>query len=163
MVSKQAALRVAIPAELREWVDNRLISAHIRIVRAMLLGTLLNVVAICLGLNGEIKPVLLALFSSSLIAASLHRLWLASSADLWYAGSGATLTSGGGFGYAGRPSNGARSFGTSLEASVNVAVTDRWSIEGFAGHLRGGLVVVPTFRGRSLWFGYLETILRLDR
>ena len=77
MVSKQAALRVAIPAELREWVDNRLISAHIRIVRAMLLGTLLNVVAICLGLNGEIKPVLLALFSSSLIAASLHRLWLA--------------------------------------------------------------------------------------
>lgn len=97
------------------------------------------------------------------IRVDVHRLWLASSADLWYAGSGATLTSGGGFGYAGRPSNGARSFGTSLEASVNVAVTDRWSVEGFASHLRGGPVVSPTFRGRSLWFGYVETILRLDR
>ena len=41
MVSKQAALRAAVPAELREWVDNRLISAHIRIVRALTLGILL--------------------------------------------------------------------------------------------------------------------------
>ncbi len=77
MVSKQAALRAAVPLELRDWVDNRLISAHIRIVRAMLLGTLLNAFAICLGLIGEIKPIHIALFSSSLIAASLHRLWLA--------------------------------------------------------------------------------------
>ena len=77
MVSKQAVLRAAVPAELRDWVDNRLISAHIRIVRGLVLGTLLNAAAICLGLIGDIKPSLLALFSSSLIAAVLHRLWLA--------------------------------------------------------------------------------------
>lgn len=38
----------------------------------------------------------------------VHHVRLATSEDRWYAGSGATLTSGGGFGYAGRPSRGGR-------------------------------------------------------
>jgi diguanylate cyclase (GGDEF)-like protein/PAS domain S-box-containing protein len=77
MVSKQAALRAAVPAELQDWVDNRLISAHIRIVRAFALGTIFNAAAIILGLLGEVSGGLLALFGSSTVAASLHRLWLA--------------------------------------------------------------------------------------
>ena len=78
MVSKQAALRAAIPAELREWVDNRLISAHIRIVRVMVLGGLLNAAVIVLGLWGDqVANSHLLLFSASMIAAGLHRLWLA--------------------------------------------------------------------------------------
>ncbi|MEQ1497558.1 MAG: bifunctional diguanylate cyclase/phosphodiesterase [Novosphingobium sp.] len=78
MVSKQAALRAAVPPELREWVDNRLISAHIRIVRIMAAGTLLNAAVICLALFGEaLATVQLALFASSTVAALLHRLWLA--------------------------------------------------------------------------------------
>ena len=55
MVSKQTALRVVIPAELREWVDNRLISAHIRMVRSMVLGTLLNAAVIALVLIGQMQ------------------------------------------------------------------------------------------------------------
>lgn len=78
MVSKQAVLRAAIPSELRDWVDNRLVSAHIRIVRIMVVGLLLNAGVICLALWGEeIATVHLALFAASTIAASLHRLWLA--------------------------------------------------------------------------------------
>ena len=77
MVSKQAALRAAVPPELREWVDNRLISAHIRIIRAMVLGSLLNAAMIVAGLAGKIAWSHLALFGSSMIAACLHRLWLA--------------------------------------------------------------------------------------
>ena len=77
MVSKQAALRVVIPAELRDWVDNRLISAHIRMVRSMVLGTLLNAAVIALMLIGELAVGYIALFASSMIAACLHRLWLA--------------------------------------------------------------------------------------
>ena len=77
MVSKQAALRAAVPSELREWVDNRLISAHIRMVRAMVLGTLLNAVVITLAFLHEIRLVSLALFGASMLAAGLHRLWLA--------------------------------------------------------------------------------------
>ncbi|MFN3517445.1 MAG: hypothetical protein ACK4YM_09840, partial [Novosphingobium sp.] len=73
MVSKQAALRAAVPPELREWVDNRLISAHIRIIRAMVLGSLLNAAMIVAGLAGKIAWPHLALFGSSMIAACLHR------------------------------------------------------------------------------------------
>lgn len=78
MVSKQAVLRAAIPSELRDWVDNRLISAHIRIARIMVLGSLMNAAVIILALWGEdVVPGMLALFGASTIAAGLHRLWLA--------------------------------------------------------------------------------------
>ena len=77
MVSKQAALRVVIPEELRDWVDNRLISAHIRMVRSIVLGTLLNAGVVVMALIGQIPAVYIALFASSIFAACLHRLWLA--------------------------------------------------------------------------------------
>ena len=77
MVSKHAVLRSAVPVELREWADNRLISAHIRIVKPMLLGGMLNTALIVLSLIGEYSWVQLALFFFSMLAASLHRLWLA--------------------------------------------------------------------------------------
>ena len=77
MVSKQAALRAAVPSELREWVDNRLISAHIRMVRMMVLGTLLNALVIAAAFIREVPPVSLALFGASMLAAALHRVWLA--------------------------------------------------------------------------------------
>ena len=77
MVSKQAALRVVIPAELREWVDNRLISAHIRMVRAIVLGSLLNSAVLTLALIGQIPVYYIAVFAGSTVAACLHRMWLA--------------------------------------------------------------------------------------
>ena len=77
MVSKQAALRVAIPEELRDWVDNRLISAHIRMVRPLVLGTLLNAALLVIALVGQIPVPHVALFGSSMVAACLHRMWLA--------------------------------------------------------------------------------------
>ncbi len=91
----------------------------------------------------------------------VRRLDLASSADLWYAGSGATLSSGTVFGYAGRRSNGSRRLGTSVEASADYAVTPRVSVNAFLGHLRGGGVVTGTFARGNLWFGYLESVLIL--
>jgi hypothetical protein len=91
----------------------------------------------------------------------LRRLDLASAADLWYAGSGATLARGAVFGYAGRRSNGSTRLGTSIEASADYAITPRVSVNGFLGHLRGGPVVTGTFAGRSLWFGYLESVVTL--
>ena len=89
----------------------------------------------------------------------LRRLDLASAADLWYAGSGATLARGAVFGYAGRRSNGSTRLGTSLEASADYAFTPRVSVNGFLGHLRGGPVVSGTFAGRALWFAYAETVV----
>lgn len=89
----------------------------------------------------------------------VRRLDLASPADLWYAGSGATLSSGAVFGYAGRRSNGSRRLGTSVEASADYAITPRVSINGFLGHLRGGPVVTRTFANGNLWFGYVESVV----
>ncbi len=79
----------------------------------------------------------------------VHRLHLASAADLWYIGSGATLEEGAAFGYSGRRSNGSRVLGTSIEASADLAVTPIWSVNAFVGHVDGGRVVTGTFRATS--------------
>lgn len=92
----------------------------------------------------------------------VHDLGLVSSADRWYAGSGATLSSGGNFGYVSRPSNGSTDLGTSVELSATYTITPRWSVNGFAAHLSGGDVVTRTFRGHRLWFLYAESVVRLD-
>lgn len=89
----------------------------------------------------------------------VRRLDLASAADLWYAGSGATLARGAVFGYTGRRSNGSRRLGTSIEASVDYAATPRVSVNAFVGSVRGGPVVAGTFGGRTLWFTYLESAI----
>lgn len=93
----------------------------------------------------------------------VRRLDLASAADLWYAGSGATLTRGAVFGYTGRRSNDSRRLGTSIEASVDYAVTPRLSVNAFVGTVRGGRVVTGTFSGRTLWFTYLESAVAVGR
>ncbi len=91
----------------------------------------------------------------------LRRIDLASAADLWYVGSGATLARGAVFGYTGRRSNGSTRLGTAIEASADYAVTPRLSVNGFLGRVRGGPVVTGTFAGRDLWFGYLESVVTL--
>ena len=77
MVSKQNHLRTTIAPELQGWVDNRLISAHIRIVRMMILGTLLNGFALVAGVGAMVPGALLWVFAISLMGAAYHRVWLA--------------------------------------------------------------------------------------
>lgn len=89
-----------------------------------------------------------------------HRLRLATAADRWYAGSGATLSSGGNFGYVSRGSGGARSLGTSIEASAAWTASPGWNVNAFVGRIQGGPVVASTFAGDRLWFFYVENGLR---
>ncbi|MFM5884215.1 MAG: putative bifunctional diguanylate cyclase/phosphodiesterase [Novosphingobium sp.] len=77
MVSKQAVLRSAVAPELRDWVDNRLISAHIRIVKPMVAATVLNAVVVIAALVGQVGWPHLCLFAVSSLGAALHRVWLA--------------------------------------------------------------------------------------
>jgi hypothetical protein len=91
----------------------------------------------------------------------VRRVDLASAADLWYAGSGATLSRGAVFGFAGRRSNGSRRLGTTLEVSADYAVTPRVSVNAFVARMRGGPVVTGTFGGDALWFGYVESVIAL--
>ncbi len=91
----------------------------------------------------------------------VHRLTLASAADLWYGGSGATLGAGNTFGYVGRRSNGVVDLGTSVEMSADYALSSHVSVNGFLAHIEGGRVVTGTFSGKRLWYGYVESVVTL--
>jgi hypothetical protein len=94
------------------------------------------------------------------VRADVHRLQLVERADLWYAGSGATRRAGTVFGYAGRSSGGGRALGIAWEASADWALSPRWSINGYAGVIRGGEVVRATFAGDRLRFAYVENVIQ---
>ena len=89
----------------------------------------------------------------------VHDLALASGADLWYAGSGATRSRGAVFGYTGRRAAGHRPLGTTVEGSAEWTASPRVSIAMFAAHMRGGSAVTASFAGRSLWFLYAESVV----
>ena len=91
----------------------------------------------------------------------LHRLDLATAADRWYSGSGATQKDGTNFGYAGRRSNGATALGTMLEGSADRAISRRWSVNGYVGVMKGADVVRGTFAGHWLTFAYVESVVQL--
>ena len=112
-----------------------------------------------MNLDDLFAQVLLRPRANLSIRADLHRLRLADRADLWYAGSGPTRRTGGIFGYAGRRGGGADDLGTIVEGSADYTVNRRWSINGYAGHMRAGDVVRHTFRGRALTFAYLENVI----
>jgi hypothetical protein len=90
-----------------------------------------------------------------------RRLDLASAADLWYAGSGATRARDAGFGFSGRPANGSRRLGTSVEAGADWTITRRFSVNGFVARVFGGPVVTGTFAGDASWFGYVENVIAI--
>ena len=68
----------------------------------------------------------------------VHALHLASGADLWYQGSGATASKGRFFGFSGRAARGDTSLGTVLEGTVDVPIKKYWSVNGYAGIMSGG-------------------------
>jgi hypothetical protein len=90
----------------------------------------------------------------------VHAVALASGADLWYQGSGATSSSGRYFGFSGRAAGGASSLGTVLEGTVDVPIMNHWSVNGYAGSMWAGDVVRQQFTGKRLTFWYLENVIR---
>lgn len=98
--------------------------------------------------------------SRATVRADVRRLWLDAAVDLWYAGSGASQQRGTVFGYAGRRSGGATGLGTVLEGAGNITLGPHWSINGFAGAMRGGPVVQTLFAGEWLRFLYIENVIQ---
>jgi hypothetical protein len=94
------------------------------------------------------------------IRADLHRLTLARAADRWYFGSGATQNAGRVFGFATRPSAGARDLGTVLEGSADIRILPRWTVGTYLGSIHGGEIVKRTFNGDVLLFGFVESTIQ---
>ena len=90
----------------------------------------------------------------------VHRLALASGADLWYQGSGATASGDRFFGFAGRFADGETLLGTVLEGTVDVPIKKYWSVNAYAGTMRGGGVVTRWFTDKRLFFWSLENVIR---
>lgn len=89
-----------------------------------------------------------------------HLLGLASSADGWYAGSGATQNNGRIFGYALRPSGGHTRLMEVVEGAVDWRIDPRWSVNAYLGVAGAGPVVRTTFRKGPAVFAYLENVVQ---
>jgi hypothetical protein len=89
----------------------------------------------------------------------LHRLSLASAADGWYAGSGATQNRGRIFGYTLRSSGGETGLSTLIEGSLDVRVTPKWSVNGYVASASAGPVVRASFQDRRALFFYVENVV----
>lgn len=94
-----------------------------------------------------------------LVRGEAHRLRLASAADRWYAGAGATQQRGRLFGLVARPSGGVSGLGQIYEGMADFTVHRHLSVNGYVGHMRGGPVVRSIFAGRGLTYAYLETVI----
>ena len=98
----------------------------------------------------------------------LHALHLASGADLWYQGSGATANRGRFFGFSGRiahPSTALRTsgpvaLGSVLEGTIDVPIRTFWSINGYAGVMSAGAAVRPQFTSKPLTLWAVENVIR---
>jgi len=90
----------------------------------------------------------------------VHALQLASGADLWYAGSGATASNGRYFGFGGRAASGARSLGTVVEGAVDVPIMKHWSISGYGAMMTAGDVVRQQFTNKHLTQFSFDNVVR---
>lgn len=90
----------------------------------------------------------------------VHALRVASGADLWYQGSGATASRDRFFGFSGRAAGGSTTLGTVFEGAVDVPIRKHWSIGAYAAVMTAGDVVTQTFTNKRLGFWSLENVVR---
>ncbi|MFC4294330.1 putative bifunctional diguanylate cyclase/phosphodiesterase [Novosphingobium tardum] len=76
MVSKNISMGAVITPELRDWVDNRLVNAHIRIIQPMVLGTVFNLLVLTICLAPELPWWAIAVLQMACLVPAAHRLWL---------------------------------------------------------------------------------------
>jgi hypothetical protein len=91
--------------------------------------------------------------------AGVHHVSLASAADRWYVGSGATERRGNFFGYLGRNTRGARPLGTLVEGELTWSATRWWRWRGYLAGMAGGDAVRAVFSGHRLFTAAFDSTL----
>lgn len=93
------------------------------------------------------------------LRADMQSLRLSSANDLWYAGGGAFRAES--FGFAGRPSNGARDLSLMTDLSADIRLTPKLTVSGYVARASAGPVVRALHTGTgAAHFGYLEFDVR---
>jgi len=106
--------------------------------------------------------VLLRPISGLMSRTAFHDIRLSEANDLWYQGSGATVSNrDAGFGYSGRPASGHHDLMRVIETSLSYDWNAWLTIGTYYGHLFGGDVVSAIFKGNDADFGYVEATIRL--
>jgi len=90
----------------------------------------------------------------------VHDVRVASGADLWYHGSGATASDDRFFGFSGRFAGGATSLGTVVEGTVDVPIRKPWSISAYAATMTAGGVVRQFFTDKRLLTWSIDNVIR---
>lgn len=90
----------------------------------------------------------------------VHDVRVASAADLWYQGSGATASEGRFFGFSGRAAGGATSLGTVIEGTIGVPIRKHWSVGAYAATMSAGEVVRRHFTGKRLFTFSFDNVIR---
>lgn len=94
------------------------------------------------------------------VRADARALRLAHQNDLWYAGGGAFQPWT--FGYAGRPSNGARGLAAVFDLSLDYQMNSRISLSAYLAQARGRRVIRAIYpQGPNARYGYIELTWRL--
>jgi hypothetical protein len=89
------------------------------------------------------------------IRGDIHHLRLSSRQDLWYLGGGAFQKNS--FGYVGRPSNGANTFGTLFDVSVDYQLASKSSFTFYLAGIKGGGVPARIYPlGSNTRYAYIE-------
>ena len=89
----------------------------------------------------------------------VHAIALASTADGWYSGSGATQEEGRIFGYTLRPSGGQRRVTNVVEGSLEWRIHPRWTAAVYGAVASAGPVVRRSFQEHPGGFFYLESLV----
>jgi hypothetical protein len=101
-------------------------------------------------------------FPGAVARTDLHFIRLTEKKDLWYTGSGATLSDRNvGFGFPGRPAFGHRDLFRIIETSLSYDCNTHINISAYYGHVFGQEVVRAIYPHDQADFGYLEVILKL--
>lgn len=93
------------------------------------------------------------------VSLGAHHVALATAADRWYAGSGATERRGNFFGYFARNARGERTLGTVVEATLTWRPKTWWTLRGYAVRMAGGRAVRRVFATDTLVNAWLESTL----
>jgi hypothetical protein len=92
----------------------------------------------------------------------LHFVRVSEPHDLWYQGSGATLSDRAvGFGFPGRPALGRRDLFQVVETSLSYDISKWLTLTLYYSHIFGDSVVRALFAGDQADFGYMEVTLKL--
>ena len=90
----------------------------------------------------------------------VHALHLASGADLWYQGSGATASKDRFFGFSGRRAGGQSSLGKVIEGAIDVPIMKHWTVSTYAGVMSSGGAVQQSFTDKRLFSWVVDNVVR---